>query len=206
MLAIKSSITAFALTAALFAGAPAYAAGKMQTASLTAAEKEDLVYMREEEKLARDTYLTLYEKWELDVFSIIANSEQSHMEAILRLINKYRLADPAASTAVGEYHDARLQALYNDLIAQGSTTSLAALKVGAIIEEVDMRDINASIARTKRTDIRKVYGNLLCGSRNHLRAFTSKIVAETGAPYKAQVLEQYEVDTIINSAKETCGN
>jgi hypothetical protein len=206
MLNIKSSITVLALTAALFAGTPAYAAVKTQSVSLTAAEKEDLVYMREEEKLARDTYLTLYEKWELDVFSNIANSEQSHMEAILRLINKYRLTDPAASTAVGEYHDTRLQALYNELITDGNTASLAALKVGARIEEVDMRDINASIARTNRTDIRKVYNNLLCGSRNHLRAFTSKIVADTGMPYVAQVLEQYEVDTIINSPKETCGN
>jgi hypothetical protein len=203
---IKSSITAFALTMALFAGVPAYAAGKTQSVSLTAAEKADLLYMREEEKLARDTYLTLYEKWGLNVFSNIANSEQSHMEAILRLVSKYRLTDPAAGTAVGEYTDPRLQTLYNDLIAEGNTSSLAALKVGAMIEEVDMRDINASIARTKRTDIRKVYGNLLCGSRNHLRAFASKIVTDTGAPYTAQVLEQYEVDAIINSVKETCGN
>ncbi|MDP2030099.1 MAG: DUF2202 domain-containing protein [Thiobacillus sp.] len=52
--------------------------------------KTDLLFMREEEKLARDVYLTLYETWGLAVFSNIASSEQSHMDALLKLLRTYR--------------------------------------------------------------------------------------------------------------------
>lgn len=50
--------------------------------------------MREEEKLARDVYLELYETWDLPVFYNIAQSEQTHMGAVKTLIEKYNLKDP----------------------------------------------------------------------------------------------------------------
>ena len=65
------------------------------TETLSADEQADLLFMREEEKLARDTYLTFYEQYEtLTVFSNIASSEQMHMNAILKLLKKYKLPDP----------------------------------------------------------------------------------------------------------------
>lgn len=39
----------------------------MQPGSLSSAEEAGILLMREEEKLARDVYLTLYEKWNIPV-------------------------------------------------------------------------------------------------------------------------------------------
>ena len=77
-----------------------------------------MLFMREEEKLARDVYLTLYDAWGLTPFASIAVSEQSHMNAMLLLL-KYRLPDPAAGKPIGEFTDPDLQALYDTLIARG---------------------------------------------------------------------------------------
>jgi hypothetical protein len=178
--------------------------------ALSEDEQADLLFMREEEKLARDTYLTLYAFYEsqgldLSVFSNIASSEQSHMDAILRLLKKYKLPDPAAGNEIGEFTDEELQHLYDFLIDMGDDSGLAALKVGGIIEETDMEDIKAAIERSEKADIDAVYESLLCGSRNHLRSFAQNIEAMSGESYEALVLEQGEVDEILESPMEKCG-
>src|SRR5512139_226371 len=182
--------------------APAYSA----TATLSQDEINDLLFMREEEKLARDTYLTFYELYDnLTVFSNIASAEQKHMDAILRLLKKYGLPDPAAGNEIGEFTNTTLQALYDDtLIPLGEASGLGALKVGGLIEEKDMKDINAAIERSQQDDIDAVYATLLCGSRNHLRAFAENIETVTGVPYVAQLLTQAEVDAILATPMEKC--
>lgn len=172
---------------------------------LSDVEEADLLFMREEEKLARDVYLTLYEKWGLTTFSNIASSEQMHMNALLRLLKKYDLPDPAAGNDIGEFTDADLQSLYATLIASGMVGPQEALMVGGLIEEKDMVDIQAAIDRSDHADIDLVYESLLCGSRNHLRGFAQNIGALTTAPYVAQILPQAEVDAILASPMERCG-
>ena len=63
--------------------------------ALNAEEEAGLLFMREEEKLARDVYLELFDEWGLRVFENIAESEQKHMDAVLYLLGKYGLEDPA---------------------------------------------------------------------------------------------------------------
>jgi len=142
---------------------------------LTQAEIDGLLFMREEEKLARDSYLTLYNKWHLPIFSRIASSEVMHMTRVKDLLDRYGLPDPAAGRAVGEFTNPILQQLYNDLMEQGSQSSTEALKVGVTIEEVDIRDLKNYIAATQKTDIIQVYNNLLNASYNHLSAFNSQL-------------------------------
>jgi len=179
------------LAAALFVSvAPVLAAG------LTPEEQEQLVFIREEEKLARDVYIAMYETWGSLVFSDIKASEQKHMDAVLRLLVKYGIPDPA-SAQIGVFNDPNLKELYRKLVAQGLTSLLGAMMAGAWIEETDIRDLRAAIDGTTKTDLRRVYGNLEEGSGNHLRAFASHIEALTGARYVAQVLSQEEVDEIL---------
>ena len=97
------------------------------TEPLSVEEETDLLFMREEEKLARDTYLTFYEAWNLAVFSNIASSEQMHMNAMLKLLKKYDLPDPAAGNEIGEFTNTALQTLYLELIEDGMANSLEAL-------------------------------------------------------------------------------
>lgn len=206
MIARKLSVM---LAAALFATSVSgfnTACAATVVPTLSTDEAADLTFMREEEKLARDTYLVFNDTWKMTVFANIASSEQSHMDAILKLLNKYKLPDPAASTLIGQFTNPELQELFDALIAKGLRSDLDALLVGGIIEETDMDDIQAAIEHSQKADIDAVYESLLCGSRNHLRAFAANILAKSGTPYTAQVLEQQEVDEILASPMEQCGN
>jgi hypothetical protein len=174
------------------------------TLPLSEDEKADLTFMREEEKLARDTYLKLYDIWKLSVFSNIASSEQMHMDALLKLLKNYALPDPAAGNEIGEFTNGDLQTLYEQLIDAGDDSKINALKVGGLIEEKDMLDIKYAIERSQQQVIDKVYVSLLCGSRNHLRSFAQNIEVLTTQPYVAQILTQVEVDAIVDSPMEKC--
>jgi hypothetical protein len=195
MLAMTGAITAVSL----LPGGEAMAArrGSGTTTTLTTQEKSDLIFMREEEKLARDVYLTLFEVWGTPVFANIATSEQQHMDAILGLLNTYKLPDPNAGKMVGEFVNAELQALYDALIARGKQSALEALMVGGVIEETDIEDLVAAMETSRLSNIDKVYQNLLNGSYNHLRAFASNIKSLTGQPYVAQVVSQEVVDSVL---------
>lgn len=181
------------------------AAGGKAARPLTSDETEDLLFMREEEKVARDVYITLHEPWGNAIFANISTSEQRHMDAILKLLNKYKLSDPAAGKLIGEFTDTELQALYAWLIEKGMASEEDALEVGGIIEETDMEDIMEAIEDSKKPDIDSTYESLLCGSRNHLRSFAASLEALTGLTYAAQVLDQAEVDAILDEPMENCG-
>jgi hypothetical protein len=172
---------------------------------LSADEASDLVFMREEEKMARDLYLGFAGLYPAAPFAYIANSEQNHMDAMLRLLVKYGLPDPTAGMLIGEYADPTLQALYADLSVQGPSSELDALKAGGYVEEVDIQDLDQALAVTTKADLQLAYGNLSCGSRNHLRAFAAGIVSATGTPYVAQYMPQAAVDAIIALPFERCG-
>lgn len=221
---LKISLAAAAALAFLLFSTPLLAGkgggGGFDTASssqLTDIEIEYLLFMREEEKLARDVYIVMYEEWGIPVFNNISKSEQSHMDAMKVLLDKYGLKDPVGDNGVGEFKNEDLQSLYEDLVALGSQTSLDGLEVGGLIEEVDIEDIAVAIENTDRRDIQRTYESLLCGSRNHLRGFSSLIVSMTGAPYEVQWTaaagredftdEEWEdmIDSIIDSPMERCG-
>ncbi|MCU7852666.1 MAG: DUF2202 domain-containing protein [Candidatus Thiodiazotropha sp. (ex Monitilora ramsayi)] len=172
--------------------------------TLSVEEAGHLRYLREEEKLARDVYDRMYQVWGLPIFDNISSAEQRHMDAALQVISSYGLSDPAYLYA-GEFSNGELQALYDSLEAQGRASQLEALLVGGLIEEVDMQDLHEMLAATDNGTLISLYEKLLCGSRNHLRAFVRQI-ENRGMVYEAQVLSQDKVDAIVDSSMERrCG-
>ena len=167
--------------------------------TLSASEEEGLIFMREEEKLAHDVYVTLYAQWGLPVFQNIANSESTHTAAVKALLDRYGIVDPVVGNGVGEFTNPELQALYNQLVAQGSTSLADALKVGVAIEEKDILDLQTRLAQTSSADIQLVYNRLLMGSENHLRAFTSTLQRQSSGTY----VPQYQNGTSSNSMTGT---
>lgn len=168
---------------------------------LNAAELNSLAFMREEEKLARDVYITLFNRWGVNIFNNISASEKNHMAAVLMLLNKYGLTDPVGANAVGVFKNVTLQNLYNQLVAQGNTSVLEAYKVGATIEDLDIFDLKKALIDIDNQDIRLTYDMLMKGSRNHLRSFYKNIL-NAGGTYTPQYITQAEFDAIINSAME----
>lgn len=165
-------------------------------AQLDASESDYLLLMREEEKLARDTYITLYDRWTLNVFSNISRSEQKHMDAVLTQLTRFGLEDPVTDDTVGVFTNDTLAGYYLDLVDQGEDSLLDALHVGAYVEELDIKDLWDAIEDTDEPTIISTYENLLAGSRNHLRAFAGQITSR-GVAYEAQYLTQEEVDAIV---------
>jgi hypothetical protein len=161
---------------------------------LTQADHDSLVYMREEERLAEDVYRVLYAKWQVPVFDNIAGAEVTHTASVKTLLDRYQLADPAAGRAAGTYQNATIQSLYTALVAQGSTSLIDALEVGAAIEDLDIADLQAR--PSDKADIALVYSNLEKGSRNHLRAFVSQLKSR-GATYTPTHITQAQYDAII---------
>ena len=166
----------------------------------TSIETDGILFLREEEKLAHDVYVYFAEKYDLRIFNNISKSEQTHMDAMLSLIEEFGLDDPA-SEEPGKFANADLQKLYNDLITKGNASDEEALKVGALVEETDIADLQTALEETSNESIRLVYENLLRASRNHLRAF-NRVLASYGVEYKPEVLSDEYFNEIIDASME----
>ena len=164
-------------------------------------EINGLILMREEEKLARDVYKFLGAKWNMRIFENIANSEQTHTNAIKTLLDKYGIEDPVKNNEIGVFTSLELKNLYENLIKQGSNSLLDALIIGATVEDLDIKDLNELSNNTDKEDILIVYNNLNRGSRNHLRAFVKQINKD-GENYLPKYITQTEFDNIISSQQE----
>lgn len=170
-------------------------AAALAIAPLTAEESASLLWMREEEKLARDVYLGLDDRWADRTFSKIAKSEQRHFDAIGAKIALFGLADPALPV-VGTFSDAELQLLYDQSMATGNISLVQALTAGATIEERDIVDLTGAMAATANAVLLQTYGHLLEGSKNHLRAFVGRLDV-LGIDYAPQYLDSVVFDAIV---------
>ncbi|MEZ4986528.1 MAG: DUF2202 domain-containing protein [Saprospiraceae bacterium] len=176
----------------------------MPTEELSTVEADVLQFMREEEKLAHDVYVNLYERWGVQIFTNIAQSEQRHTDAIKCLLDKYGLADPAEELAEGVFSNPDLGALYLQLVALGNQSLADAYQVGATIEDLDIKDLQDLAATVDNQDIIAVFAALERGSRNHLRAFTKQILA-AGSTYTPLYISTVDYEVIIASPTERGG-
>lgn len=150
--------------------------------TLTNDEIVHIKYMREEEKLARDVYLTLSEQYPAAIFVNISESEQRHMDALEGLIVKYGLEDPVKDETLGVFSNEKFAELYIDLVEAGEVSYCGALQAGIDIEDLDIYDIEVIVLPdVEAQDVNRVMNNLLSGSYNHLNAFTSRYEA-AGCP------------------------
>jgi hypothetical protein len=139
--------------------------------TVTESESTGLLFMREEEKMARDVYAYLYAKYKLIVFGNITKSENAHMLAVLRLVTAFKIKDNSNNNP-GEYTNTHIRDLYQQLITMGNISLIDALKVGVLIEQTDISDLQKELLSVKNTSIKTVYTNLMAGSNAHLKAFS----------------------------------
>ncbi len=159
----------------LLSSPPADAASTIHASgSRVLAEEEaaGLQFMIQEEKLAHDLYLAFYGQWGLPVFDRIAASESTHMAAVARLLEMYGAENPVSGAGVGSFADPALQALYDQLLAQGSASARAALSAAVVVEETDIADLQVRLEATDEPAIQRVYARLLRGSTRHLSTFS----------------------------------
>jgi len=141
-------------------------------AGLAAEEAAGLQFMIQEEKMAHDLYLAFHDLWGLPVFERITASEAAHEAAVARLLNAYSVENPIVEAGVGVFADPDLQALHDQLLADGSVSAEAALRTAMLVEEADIKDLKVHLAATDEAAIQRVYTSLLRGSTRHLSAFS----------------------------------
>lgn len=173
-----------------------------QTASV--AEDQQIIDLLEEEKLANEVYVALYEKWAHHSFQNISSAEERHLEMMKQLAVNRDLKIPASvlEGKTGIFQNERLQNLYKQLMEDGRKSLADALKVGALIEETDIRDLKLAVAGTKDAAAIQVYTALISASENHLRAFTRNLSRE-GITYTPQMLAKTDYQAILNG-EQTC--
>ncbi|HBX79663.1 MAG: DUF2202 domain-containing protein [Propionibacteriaceae bacterium] len=143
------------------------------TSTLSAATASDLVFVRDEERLARDLYAAIAAQYgDALPFSTIVNSEQRHFDAVGVLLERYGLADPASGQPAGQYANPALQSLYDTLLAQSKISLAEAYKVGIAVETRDIADVKKGASDATQADVDRVFTMLLNGSEKHLSAFT----------------------------------
>jgi hypothetical protein len=170
------------------------------TGSLSETEIAALLKMKEEEKLARDIYSSMYQKWNSQIFSRISAAENNHLNAINLLIKNYGLADSLIGDA-GIFSNIDIQDLYNQLVISASGSIDEAYRTGALVEEMDIKDLTESLLNVSNENVVLVFDNLLKGSRNHMRAFDRQLTF-LGISYAPAYLDQADFDQIVNSAME----
>ena len=170
---------------ALLAGGLAMSQATASTTAPAATADSDvasaLTFSREEERMARDLYAALADKYDgARPFSMITNSEDRHFDAVGTLLQRYDVADPSAGKAAGTYAIPAIQDLYDGWLAEGKTSLEGAYRVGVELEQRDIADLTKSIAADLPADVDTVFGQLLKGSQNHLAAYQRAVDGDLG--------------------------
>ncbi len=134
---------------------------------LSQQEKLDLAYQYSEEMLARDTYNYFFNKYWVETFKNIADSEQKHMNAVKALLDRYNLEVPT------NYWE--LQDEFDLLKAEWEFSLQKALEAGIKIEILDIKDISDTIKQTDNEDIKIIFTNIWWASYNHIRGFAKAL-------------------------------
>lgn len=175
---------------------------KASTTILTDAEKNHVLWMREESKVARDLYTFLFNRWGIPVFKKKMVKEQVNMDRSLTIINKYGLTDPIVKDEQGIYSKENFRQMYVELAMRGNSSLPEALRAAAITEELDIMELEDALQNTiTNPDLKSIYNTMAVSSRNHLRAIIEQIQC-MGEIYGPQRLPEKRFYSIVDSPVE----
>ncbi len=137
------------------------------------ARENEILYLLEEEKLARDLYTVLADQWNLRIFSNIAQSEETHRKRIQDLADIYDLEYEVLPTGV--FVLSEIQMLYDQLLISGLEGPTEALEAGYAVEVMDIEDLEQMLENDYPDDVVLALERLKAGSENHLAAFTKQL-------------------------------
>ena len=168
-----------------------------KTENLTQELKDSLAYMLNEERLAYDIYMNLYNYFKKNynmnirqLYKIAQRSERKHIATVKDLVKRYNLkannftnvtedvennnSMTSENMQSGVYDIPKIQELYDTLYAMGKESREDALKVGCMLEVTDINDLNKYIQEAEESnakDIKAAFKFLRKGSYNHYWAF-----------------------------------
>lgn len=190
--------TLITLTLAVLLSLPVLA---QNTESLSESEKSSLTYMAQEEKVAEDFYLEMYNTHGLSFFRSISKSESKHKELILQVMSKFGVPGPLSGeySTAGKFKDKELQDLYTDLLRKGSYSVLDGLIQSARFEEKDIQDLGRFMESSSNEYVVSTFSKLKKVSENHLKVIVNNVKSR-GADYVPATLTTEEFDKIMNDS------
>lgn len=192
-----------ALTALVILGCAQSDVQPTKESELSIDQQADLLFLYEEEKMARDLYVHGRELYGTNQFTNISSSEQVHMDAVSALIGEYEM-DVALVSEPGAFTIDAIKSLYYELLERIQRSEIDAFKAATLVEETDIMDIREIKMRFDLLDITEVLDQLECGSGNHMRAFNKRLEM-LNVEYTPEVMSQSEFDQIISEGHAHCG-
>lgn len=165
-------------------------------------EAKGIRFVREEEKVAVDFYTAMNALFSSADLKKVAQSEQTHFIASGFSIDKYNLTDPTEGMTAGMFASQSLQAHYNQSIAEGSPSLMAAYITGAKLQESNLITIQNQLDRVANNrDLRNIYDALHIATRNHLRIMIKGVNANGGS-YSPLFIDAEVFQDIVGSGFE----
>jgi len=160
-----------------------YAKGRRRSSTpvLTTEQLDELFFIYQEEKVARDVYITLGKLYPAEnTFASIQLSEQRHLDSARALCDKYNIdLSGVNEDEVGNFVLPVLQDLYDTCVGLGEESLFDALKVGELIEVTDIKDLDHILDDLDMPDdVERAFESLREGSYNHLESFQVAISRE----------------------------
>lgn len=167
---------------------------ELPSSTLSQDLKDAITYMYNEEGLAYDLYMNIYEIQQVNQLQQIASGDQSgseekHISAVNDLAVKYDLnitqypgTDVPYSVegiGAGNYSVPAINVLYEKLYNKGIESKRDALEVGCMVEVVDIDDLDEYLAlaeESNASDVLEVFNFLISGSYNHYWTFNDALV------------------------------
>ncbi len=149
--------------------------------ALTNKEKEALIYMYQEEKLAKDVYYEISKMYPtLRTFPHIYKAEIMHERSVANVLRHYNIPLPIRGDEIGKFVNPHLQKLYDELMNKAKKSKIDALEVGIMVEVTDVEDLDKFLKETTSPDIVALFKFLRAGSYNHYNAFNRELYYLTG--------------------------
>jgi len=144
-------------------------------------EKNALLYMYEEEKLAKDVYSELGRMYpQMEIFSRISGAEVRHEQSVENVLKHYNIPLPQRGDRVGKFTNPHIQKLYDQLMSKGKKSVKDALEVGIMVEVTDIEDLDKYLNQANAPDVKALFEFLRDGSYNHYNAFNFILKSTTG--------------------------
>ena len=146
------------------------------TSVLTEEQKDMLFFIYQEEKMARDVYITFDRVYKNEnTFRLMQIAEQRHLDCARKLCEFYGVDTSSVDeTVVGAFESPVLKTLYEAYTERGKNSLRDALEIAEFIEATDINMIeHASVGMP--SDVVAVYEKLKRGNLNHLDIFQTAI-------------------------------
>lgn len=170
----------------------------------TANEKTALLQIFEQEKLARDVYAELGEKFGINLLKNISISKQKQMSVLMDLMVLNQMS-PIFEDARGVYNDQELSELYTNITAEGSLSLNNAFRACAKVEDKNIFDLEKAISETTKNKLITLYSKISCNAGNDLRAGIKMLVGN-GEMFMPDYISVKLLRSIMHDNYEFCGN